>query len=157
MANSMADYERAVAPHKKELFGKLLASLPETDAVVVELGMGSFPNAPYLAATDAASPQRMDIVGIDPNDSMEAYAQRSARRAGLLEQGHSVRVVHGVGEALPLKNRVADAVVCTLTLCSVVEPERVMAEVRRVSPWPPRSSYHPTLHSSTTHPPRTPT
>jgi len=132
MANSMAEYERAVAPRKKELFSKLLASLPETDAVVVELGMGSFPNAEYLAATDTASPQRMDIVGVDPNDSMEGYALRSARRAGLLDHGHSIRVVHGVGEALPLRDRVADAVVCTLTLCSVVDPERVLFEVRRV-------------------------
>jgi ubiquinone/menaquinone biosynthesis C-methylase UbiE len=132
MANSMAEYERAVAPRKKELFSKLLASLPETDAVVVELGMGSFPNAEYFSATDAASPRQMDIIGVDPNDSMAAYATRSARRAGLLEQGHSVRVVHGVGEALPLKDRMADAVVCTLTLCSVIDPERVLSEVRRV-------------------------
>jgi len=132
MATGMADYEVAAAPRKRVLFGNLLASLPKTDAVVVELGMGSFPNADFLAAGGESGPQRMDIIGLDPNDSMEVYARRAAKRAGLLEQGHSVRVVHGVGEALPLKTGSADAVVCTLTLCSVVDPERTLAEVRRV-------------------------
>mmetsp|Transcript_11546 Transcript_11546/g.35689 ORF Transcript_11546/g.35689 Transcript_11546/m.35689 type:complete len:308 (-) Transcript_11546:1869-2792(-) len=132
MANGMAEYERAVAPTKNQLFRQLLSSLPENEAVVVELGMGSFPNAEYFNLSDVETPQRLDIVGIDPNDSMQAYAQRSARRAGLIDKGHSVRIVHGVGEALPLRNNAADAVVCTLTLCSVTEPERVLQEVRRV-------------------------
>lgn len=128
MANGMGDYEAAVAGRKRELFDRLLARLPRSDAVVVELGMGSFPNAQFLAAAptgSAAAPQRMDIIGIDPNDSMEAYALRSAKRAGLIEQGHSLRVKHGVGEALPLKDRSTDAVVCTLTLCSVLDPDKV--------------------------------
>ena len=134
MATGMKDYERAVSGRKRELFDRLLTSLPKSDAVVVELGMGSFPNAEYLAAmpSQGAAPQRMDLIGLDPNDSMEAYARRSAAKAGLLEQGHSLRVTHGVGEVLPLADRSADAVICTLTLCSVASPERVLAEVRRV-------------------------
>lgn len=64
MSVGMVDYEAAVAPSKKELFAKMLSALPaRTDALVVELGMGSFPNAPYYQASRAP----LDIVGVDPN------------------------------------------------------------------------------------------
>jgi SAM-dependent methyltransferase len=128
MATGMKDYERAVAPTKRRLFGRLLGALPARaePPVVVELGMGSFPNAPYYAAANTP----LDVVGVDPNDAMGAYARRAA--APLLAAGSSVRVVHGVGEALPLADASVDAVVCTLTLCSVPSPERTLAEVRRV-------------------------
>ena len=127
MATGMADYERAVRDTKAELFSRLFAKLPASDSVVVELGMGSFPNAPFYAAGNA-----VDIVGVDPNDYMAEYAQAAANRAGLAARGTSVRTVHGVGEALPLADASADAVVCTLTLCSVPEPAQTLAEVRRV-------------------------
>jgi len=127
MSVGMVDYEAAVAPSKKELFAKMLSALPaRTDALVVELGMGSFPNAPYYQASRAP----LDIVGVDPNDSMAFFAKQSA--APLLKAGSSVRVTHGVGEALPFADSTADAVVCTLTLCSVPSPELALAEVRRV-------------------------
>jgi ubiquinone/menaquinone biosynthesis C-methylase UbiE len=39
------------------------------------------------------------------------------------------RCVHGVSEALPLADASCDAVVCTLTLCSVIDPAASLAEV----------------------------
>ena len=48
------------------------------------------------------------------------------------EGGATVRVAHGVGEALPFATGSVDAVVCTLTLCSVLDPPKVLAEVARV-------------------------
>ena len=39
--------------------------------------------------------------------------------------------VSGLGEALPLADSSVDAVVCTLTLCSVRDPAAAVAEVRR--------------------------
>ena len=41
-------------------------------------------------------------------------------------------MAHGVAEALPFASKSVDAVVCTLTLCSVPTPEVVLAEVQRV-------------------------
>jgi ubiquinone/menaquinone biosynthesis C-methylase UbiE len=131
MANGMGSYEAAIAPTKQRLFGQVLANLPAEEAVVVELGMGTFPNARYYARVPGA-PKRMDIVGVDPNVAMEWYAKNAAATAGLDRLGHSVRVVEGVGEALPLADGSADAVVCTLTLCSARSPAAVLAEVRRV-------------------------
>ncbi|KAL1524550.1 hypothetical protein AB1Y20_019442 [Prymnesium parvum] len=133
MASGMRQYEQAVAPTKARLFRRLLDKVPRSDAFIVELGMGTFPNAPYYAnAPSKAGPRRLDILGIDPNDAMNEYAERAANAAGLAALGHSVRTAHGVGEALPLADGCADAVVCTLTLCSVVDVKRTLQEVRRV-------------------------
>ena len=127
MATGMRDYEVAVGPTKQRYFGKMLRALPaRPDAVVVELGMGSFPNSPFYA--EARYP--LDLIGVDPNDSMATFAMAAA--APLKATGSTVRTTHGVGEALPLATGSVDAVVCTLTLCSVLAPERVLAEVRRV-------------------------
>ena len=130
MASGMFDYEHAVAPTKRKLFDRMLSALPaaeRTDApVVVELGMGSFPNAQFYASAKAP----LDVVGVDPNDSMKAYAMRNSQL--LLRAGSSVRVAHGVAEALPFASKSVDAVVCTLTLCSVPTPEVALAEVQRV-------------------------
>ena len=86
-------------------------------------------------------------VGTDPNPTPAARGSslvlddasqsdepfRNAKRYNLDgEHGHSVRCVHGIGEALPVAAGSVDAVVSTLTLCSVPNVERSLAEVRRV-------------------------
>ena len=70
MATGMTDYEEAASVRKAKLFRALLSSLPQKDAVVAEIGMGSFPNAPYFAQSSARRGLSMDIIGIDPNDKM---------------------------------------------------------------------------------------
>ena len=45
---------------------------------------------------------------------------------------NSVRVVHGVSEALPFEDATVDAVVCSLTLCSVGNPDKSVAEIKRI-------------------------
>ncbi|EJK67713.1 hypothetical protein THAOC_11219, partial [Thalassiosira oceanica] len=62
---------------------------------------------------------------------MTPYARKSAKEAGL-DGGVSLRNVHGVAEALPLQDGSVDAVVCTLTLCSVPDQGLALAEIRRV-------------------------
>ena len=68
----MKDYEAAVAPTKAELFKRMLHALPPRDAVIVELGIGSFPNAAFYAG--ASGP--FDLIGVDPNDAMKVGAER---------------------------------------------------------------------------------
>ena len=141
MASGMAGYERALAPIKRRLFSQLFAALPSEDAVVVELGLGTFPNAAYYAeALAAAKPngaagRGLDVVGVDPNDAMRPYARAAFAESGLPDAklgGSTLRVVNGVAEAIPLADSSADAVVCTLTLCSVVDPAAALREVVRV-------------------------
>lgn len=132
MAYGMVDYERAVSSKKRELFDRMFRELPRDGSVVVEVGMGSFPNALYFGSKEV--PGKLDIIGVDPNDSMASYAQESATRAGVLgaERGNTLRITHGVAEALPLADASADAVVCTLTLCSVLDPSEAVAEIKRI-------------------------
>ena len=40
---------------KAKLFRSLLSTLPRKDAVIAEVGMGSFPNAPYFSQSGAPS------------------------------------------------------------------------------------------------------
>ena len=47
MASGMGSYERAAFPTKQRLFAKMFAKLQDTaEPTVVEIGIGSFPNAP---------------------------------------------------------------------------------------------------------------
>ena len=93
MKEGMGQYEAAVAPTKAKLFERLFAAVPAVEPVIVELGIGTYPNAPFYAR---AAPQRIDVVGVDPNEAMEPYAKRAAASAGLEERGHSLRVVSGL-------------------------------------------------------------
>ena len=108
MAYGMVDYERAVSKKKRALFSKLWGLLPP-NPVVVEVGIGSFPNALYFGSKSA--PRSMDVVGIDPNEYMERYALENAKKVGLLEpeRGNSFRFAKGIAEALPLPEHSADA------------------------------------------------
>ena len=61
------------------------------------------------------------------------YAREAFASSGLEERyGCSLRVARGVGEALPLADESVDAVVSTLTLCSVVDPAASLREIARV-------------------------
>ena len=167
MNTGMTGYEMAIADRKRVLFKRMLERLPrDEEATVVEVGMGTFPNADAyfnaFASFDCALPAaalgsptlcdarrselttsrnlpRLDIVGVDPNDAMEKYARaafESARAKGTADGApvaarNTLRVAHGVAEALPLPTSSADAVVCTLTLCSVLDPALAVAEIRR--------------------------
>ena len=47
MASGMGSYERAAFPTKQRLFERMFAKLQDTaEPTVVEIGIGSFPNAP---------------------------------------------------------------------------------------------------------------
>lgn len=143
MSGGMADYELAIAPVKRQLFGQLLGSLraggsagaadacseaassasqPSTPTVL-DVGIGAGPNLPYYRR----SGRNVNIVGVDPNPFMRSHLEASAARAAQL-----VTWVQGQAESLPLADGSVDAAVCTLVLCSVSDVAAVVAEVRRV-------------------------
>jgi len=134
MAQGMTGYEMAVKERKQRLFADVFARLPKgAEATVVEVGLGTFPNASYYFESKGG-PSSLDLVGVDPNDKMKAFATDNLAKARVAgsELDASLRIVHGVAEALPLPSKSADAVICTLTLCSVLDPERAVAEIKRV-------------------------
>ena len=134
MATGMTEYEEQVEQYKSKLFHKLFNSLAECGIsvpVIVEVGMGTFPNAKYYAQALSSINELkgFDIIGIDPNDSMTTYAQENARKFGLVS---SLKNVDSLAEELPFPDGSIDAIVTTLTLCSVVDQKKALSEIRRV-------------------------
>lgn len=165
MATGMTEYETKAHPYKTKLFQTLFDSLAIQNKndnnilpTIVEVGMGTFPNAPYYAAAllrnNNKNPQLqqqqltgLDIVGVDPNNSMFEYAKESAARSGLIstEGGSniSLRNVHGVAEVLPFASNSIDAVgKLFFMFYTSVEPRRISLPV-------PNSYLHTHLSLST--------
>jgi ubiquinone/menaquinone biosynthesis C-methylase UbiE len=88
---------------------------------VVELGAGDGANFALYPETVS------EVVAIEPEPRFREQAQDAAREAPV-----PVRVLPGIAEALPLEDESVDAVVASLVLCTVPDPDRALAEARRV-------------------------
>ena len=80
----------------------------------LDVGCGTGRNLPFLPPGS---------VGLDPSAEVLGRARRRAPGA---------RLVQGSAEALPFRDESFDTVVSGLVLCSVPDPARALAEVRRV-------------------------
>lgn len=98
---------------KRELF----AGLPRT---VLELGAGDGANFRYLAPGT-------HVIAVEPNVHMHANLRAAAARHRV-----TVEVRAAVAERLPVPDGSVDGVISTLVLCTVPDPVRALAEVRRV-------------------------
>ena len=87
---------------------------------VVELGPGVGANLRHLAS-------RSVLIAIEPNRHMHPRLERAARQHGVY-----IDVRESTAEATGLPDARADAVISSLVLCSVADPDAVLAEVRRV-------------------------
>jgi SAM-dependent methyltransferase len=113
LAHGTRRYERMVAGRKRALLGGLAGT-------VVEIGPGAGANLPYYGPA-------VEWIGVEPNPYAHGYLRERAAAHGVAAQ-----VVTGVAERLPLPAAAADAVVCTLVLCTVRDPAAALAEARRV-------------------------
>lgn len=87
---------------------------------VLELGPGVGANFDFV-------PSGASLLAVEPNRAMhEALLARAAERDLDLE------LVAAAGEALPLADASVDDVICSLVLCTVDDPQRVLKEVLRV-------------------------
>jgi ubiquinone/menaquinone biosynthesis C-methylase UbiE len=98
---------------KRELFG----GLPRT---IVEIGAGAGTNFRYL---DPGT----HVIAIEPNVHMHSSLQAAAARHRV-----TVDVRATVAERLPVPDGNVEAVISSLVLCTVADPARALAEVRRV-------------------------
>jgi ubiquinone/menaquinone biosynthesis C-methylase UbiE len=87
---------------------------------VLEIGVGTGLSLPHY-------PRHVEVVGVEPSEPMRRRAQRRAQ-----ELGRDVTLVEAPAEELPFEDGSFDTVVSLAVLCSVRDPERVLAEVRRV-------------------------
>ncbi|MCG6551235.1 MAG: class I SAM-dependent methyltransferase [Candidatus Magnetominusculus sp. LBB02] len=88
---------------------------------VLEVGFGIGHNLPYYPAEVAA------VTALEPNEGMIGRARRYVSEAAL-----PVSFVKGRAEALPFEDNSFDAVVSTMTLCSVSNLDEALKEIYRV-------------------------
>lgn len=96
--------------------------VPRARGRVLEIGFGSGLNLPFY---DAAQVER--LWALEPSPHMLVRARPALRQAAF-----EVEVLEAGAECVPLDDASADTVVTTYTLCSVGDPLRVLAEIRRV-------------------------
>ena len=104
---------RRLGAVKREAFG----GLPPT---VLEIGAGAGANLRYLGAGTR-------VIAVEPNRYMHPYLRAAARRWGI-----HLDLREGTAECLPLADASVSAVVSSLVLCSVRDPEAVLREIQRV-------------------------
>jgi ubiquinone/menaquinone biosynthesis C-methylase UbiE len=92
----------------------------EASGCVLEIGAGTGANFPYYRAAAR-------LVAAEPDPYMLRRARARAHRLG-----RAVWFCQCPAEALPFADASFDAVVSTLVLCTVDDPARALAEVRRV-------------------------
>jgi len=96
--------------------------VPRATGRVLEIGMGPALNLPYYDR------DRVELVwGLEPSEGMR---RKAAGR--ITDSDLDVRWLGAPGEEIPLDDDVADTVVLTYTLCTIPDPERALAEIRRV-------------------------
>jgi ubiquinone/menaquinone biosynthesis C-methylase UbiE len=88
----------------------------------LEIGFGSGATLPFYDPAKVTS-----LTVVEPSEGMNRRAA-----AHLAQSPVPVRSVPGAGERLPFPDASFDTVVCCLTLCSVQDVGKVLAEVRRV-------------------------
>lgn len=96
--------------------------VPEAAGCVLEVGIGSGLN---LAFYDPGRVTR--VIGIDPSAQLLARA-----RARVADAPVPVELVEAALESLPLPDHHVDSALMTYVLCSVGDPPRALAELRRV-------------------------
>jgi ubiquinone/menaquinone biosynthesis C-methylase UbiE len=88
---------------------------------VLEVGAGNGLNFPHYPATVT------EVLAVEPEPYLRRLALAAASQAPV-----PIRVVAGTAEALPAPDASVDAVVASLVLCTVADPDQALAEVRRV-------------------------
>ncbi len=116
-----AYYDRLNAAAERSFLGQRReALLHGLTGAVLDVGAGTGANLPYLRSAER-------VVAAEPDPAMMA---RLARRA--TDTSVPVEVSDASAEALPFADASFDAVVFTLVLCTVTDPDAALAEARRV-------------------------
>jgi SAM-dependent methyltransferase len=118
-------YDRLMAGTERAGLGEMRRELLATaSGHVLELGAGTGHNLPYY--TDKVT----DLVMTEPDPHMASRLQEKLSKEGTAAGRPSVIVSQA--ESLPFDDGSFDAVVATLVLCTVEDPQRALAEARRV-------------------------
>jgi len=106
-------YDAMVADEKRALLSPLAGT-------VLEIGPGGGNNLPFLR-------RGVRWIGVEPNPFFHDRLRARGERLAI-----DVDVRAATAEELPVADQSVDAVISTLVLCSVRDPEAALREVRRV-------------------------
>lgn len=87
---------------------------------VLEIGSGTGLNFPFYANAQS-------VTAIEPNSLMSEKSALRQRKAPI-----PIKVISGNAEEMSFPDHTFDCVVCTLVLCSVTNPSKVIDEIKRV-------------------------
>lgn len=96
--------------------------VPQASGRVLEIGFGSGHNLPYYDHSKVAA-----LVALEPDGAMRARAKKRLAASPL-----KVEMLALKAERIPLDAASVDAIVMTYTLCTISDPTRALAEMRRV-------------------------
>jgi ubiquinone/menaquinone biosynthesis C-methylase UbiE len=102
------------ADHRRRLLAGLTGR-------ILEVGAGNGLNFPHYPLTVT------EVLAIEPEPYLRRLALAAARQAPV-----PIRVTDGTAEALPAPDATVDAVVASLVLCTVTDPDQALVETRRV-------------------------
>jgi ubiquinone/menaquinone biosynthesis C-methylase UbiE len=120
-----AAYDRAMAgPERSGLRAHRARFVPRATGRVLEIGGGTGANLAFYG------PEVTELVIAEPGVPMAERLERRLRSDPSLVT--RARVIRAPAEALPLPDASIDAAVATLVLCTVRDPGRALAELRRV-------------------------
>jgi ubiquinone/menaquinone biosynthesis C-methylase UbiE len=114
-------YDRGIRLMERLFLGDSRAracSLAEGDVLEVAVGTGR--NLPFY-------PEDVRLTGIELSQEMLTLARRQATRLG-----RQVDLRQGDAQALPFADASFDTVVCTISLCSIPDDRKAVAEMKRV-------------------------
>lgn len=95
--------------------------LSQIQGTVLEIGPGAGANFAYY-------PTDIQWIGVEPNPFMHSYLQQEATQRGI----QSIELYEGAAEDLPVEAGIADVVVSSHVLCSVIHLDQALQEVQRV-------------------------
>src|SRR5262245_825535 len=95
--------------------------LTEVRGEVFEIGFGTGLNLPHYPRTVRR------ITTVDPNPGARRIAERRMAQSPIQVIHHTLR-----GENLPLEDSSFDSIVSTFTLCSILDVDKALLEMRRI-------------------------
>jgi len=96
--------------------------VPQAQGKVLEIGMGSGLNLKHY------DKQKVDMIwGLEPSEGMRRKAQKNLEKSAL-----NIKWLDLPSEQIPLQDNSADTVVLTYTLCTIVDWQSALNEMRRV-------------------------
>jgi ubiquinone/menaquinone biosynthesis C-methylase UbiE len=122
-------YARRILPHlintamkNKEATRLRAAWVPEARGRVLEIGIGSGLNLPFYSSKVAC------VYGVEPSAELRKMAEERAKRANTKVEFLS----QSAEDTIALADQSVDTVVMTWTLCSISDPMRALAQMKRV-------------------------